>query len=213
MKSLLAISAVILVLALFFFRLHSESGLMELASCKAAVGQAKSWTVESTEQNSESLVTMTTRSKISCPDDYEYLSRSRTPDDVIREQSTIHTHGVTYVETVEGKWEQYPPADNPQIRLECGKGPALVQMTVFNAILELPHRSAGKIVKGPRQTINSAPCQEWSVDYGNEWPQTAAYTVCIDLKTHLPRRITFAHSSGATDFTSWNTTTVDPPAL
>ena len=213
MKSLLAISAVILVLALFFFRIHSESGLMELASCKAAVAQAKSWTVESIEQNSTSLVTVTTRSKISCPDDYEYLTRSRTPDDVIREQSTIHTHGVTYVETVEGKWEQTAPADNPQIRLECGKGPALVQMTVFNAILELPHRSAGKIVKGQLQTIDGAACQEWSVDYGNEWPQTAPYTVCIDLKTHLPRRITFTYSSAGTNFIGWNGTTVDPPPI
>jgi hypothetical protein len=211
-KPLLAISAVILILALFFFRLHSESGLMELANCKAAVGQAKSWTVESTEQNRESLVTVTTRNKISCPDDYEYFSRSRTPDDVIREQSTVHTHGVTYVETVEGKWEQYPPSDNPQIRLECGKGPALVQTTVFNAILELPHRRAGKIVKGQLQSINGAPCQEWSIDYGNEWPQTAPFTVCIDRKTYLPRRITFGTGT-ANDFTGWNSTTVDAPSL
>src|SRR3981081_4591121 len=90
MKSLLAISAVILVLAMLFFRLHSESGLMELASCKAAVGQAKSWTIESTSQHdSPSFATFTTRNKVSCPDDYEYLSRSRTHDDVITEQSTI----------------------------------------------------------------------------------------------------------------------------
>jgi hypothetical protein len=213
MKFLLAISAAILLLALFFFRLHAEAGLAELARCETAVGQARSWTVESTEQNSPSLVTMTTRNKVSCPDDYEYLYRTRTPDDVIREQSTVHTHGLSYVETVDGRWEQNSTADNPQIPMECGKGPALVQMTVFNAILELPRRREGKIVKGQLQKIAGLRCQEWNVDYGNEWPQTTPYTVCIDLKTHLPRRITFGYSSATHDFTAWNSTTVDPPAL
>jgi len=214
MKSLLGISAVILVLALLFFRLHSESGLMELASCKAAVGQAKSWTIESTsQQDSPSFVTFTTRNKVSCPDDYEYLSRSRTHDDVITEQSTIHTHGVSYVETADGKWEKSATADNPQISGECGKGPALVQSTVFNAIIELPRRREGKIVQGQLQTIDGRTCQEWSIDYGNEWPQTAPYTVCIDRKTHLPRRITLGYPSAAHDFTGWNNTTVDRPSL
>jgi hypothetical protein len=212
MKSALAISAVILVLALLFFRLHSEAGLVELARCKTAVGQARSWTVESTELYSPTLVTATTRNQVSCPDDYAYLYRTRTPDDVIREQSTVHTHGVSYVEAVDGRWEQNSTADNPQIPMECGKGPALVQMTVFNAILELPRRKGGSIVKGQRQTIDGVRCQEWHVEYGNEWPQTAPYTVCIDLKTHLPRRIIFAGSGATNDFTSWNSTTVDSPA-
>jgi hypothetical protein len=77
----------------------------------------------------------------------------------------------------------------------------------------LPRRSEGKIVKGQLQTINGRACQEWSIDYGNEWPQTAPYTVCIDRKTHLPRRITFGYPSAAHDFTGWNNTTVDPPSL
>jgi hypothetical protein len=213
MKSVLAVSAVILVLALVIFRLQAESGLRELARSKTAVGEAKSWTVETTELYSPTLVTATTRNKVSCPEDYEYLYRTRTPDDVIREQSTVHTHGLSYVENVDGQWEQNATADNPQIPLECGKGPALVQSTVFHAILELPRRKAGSIAKGPPETIGGVRCQNWSVDYGNEWPQTAPYTVCIDVKTHLPRRITFAYPSVAHDFTGWNSTTVDPPAL
>ena len=213
MKSLLAISAVILALALLFFRFHSESGLMELARCKTAAGQAKSWTVERTELYRPALVTGTTRNKVSCPDDYEYLYRTRTLDDVISEQSTIHSHGVTYVETVDGKWEQNAAAGNPDMHLECGKGPALVQSTVANAILEVPRRKAGSIVKGQRQTIDGVGCQEWHVEYGNEWPQTAPYTVCIDLKTHLPRRIIFTESGAMNDFTAWNGTKIEPPAL
>jgi hypothetical protein len=89
----------------------------------------------------------------------------------------------------------------------------LVQTTVVNDILELPRRKAGSIVKGQHQTIAGVRCQEWQVEYGNEWPQSAPYTVCIDLKTHLPRRITFTESGVTNDFTGWNSTTVDPPAL
>jgi hypothetical protein len=105
LKPLFAVSAVILLLlAMLFFRVHSESGLMELQRCRTAVGQAKSWSVESISQPaSPNFATLTNRTKVSCPDDYEYSYRSRTPDDVIAEQSTIHTHGVTYVETVDGK--------------------------------------------------------------------------------------------------------------
>jgi hypothetical protein len=213
-KSLLAISAVILLLALVFFRVHSESGLMELQRCRTAVGQAKSWTVQVISQPvSPNFTTLTNRTKVSCPDDYEYFSRSRTPDDVIAEQSTIHVHGVTYVENVEGTWEKSATASDPPTLKECGKGPALVQSTVVVAIYELPRRKAGSIVKGQRPTIAGVKCQEWHVEYGNEWPQVAPYTICIDLKTHLPRRITFAESGATNDFTGWNSTTVEPPAL
>lgn len=213
MKTVLAISAVILVLVLVYFRLDSETGPMALERCKVAVSQAKSWTVESTQQYSTSLVTATTRNKISCPNDYEYAYRSRTTDNVIREQSTIHTNGVTYIENADGTWAQSAMAgDSPAIK-ECGKGPALVQATVVNAIYELPRRKAGSIVKGELQTIDGAKCQEWHVEYGNEWPQTAPYTVCIDRKTRLPRRITFTESGVTEEFTGWNSTTVEPPAL
>lgn len=213
MKIVIAISAAILVLVLVFFRFESETGPMALERCKVAVSQAKSWTVESTQQYSTSLVTATTRNKISCPDDYEDAYRSRTTDNVIREQSTIHTNGVTYVENVDGTWvKSATPGDSPALK-ECGKGPGLVQATVVNAIYELPRRKAGSIVKGELQTIDGAKCQEWHVEYGNEWPQTAPYTVCIDHKTHLPRRITFTESGVTEEFTGWNSTTVEPPAL
>jgi hypothetical protein len=136
-KSLLAISVVILLLALFFFRVHSESGLMELQRCRLAVGQAKSWSIESISQPvSPNLATLTNRTKVSCPDNYEYFSRSRTPDDVIAEQSTIHVNGVTYVENVQGTWEKSATASDPPTLRECGKGPALVQSTVVIAIYE-----------------------------------------------------------------------------
>ncbi len=213
MKIVLAISAVILVLALFFFRLESETGSMALERCKTAVSQAKSWTVKTSQQYSTTLVTATTRNKISCPDDYEYAFRSRTTDNVIREQSTIRTGGVTYVENVDGIWVKSAAAgDSPALK-ECGKGPALVQTTVLNAIFELPHRKAGSIVKGELQIIDGVKCQEWHVEYGNEWPQTAPYSVCIDRKTHLPRRITFTESGVMEEFTGWNSTTVEPPSL
>jgi hypothetical protein len=212
-KIVIAISGVILVLALFFFRLESETGSMALERCKTAVSQAKSWTVETSQQYSTTLVTATTRNKISCPDDYEYAFRSRTTDNVIREQSTIHTNGVTYIENADGAWaKSTTPGDSPAMR-ECGKGPALVQNTVINTILELPHRKTGSIVKGQLQTIDGAKCQEWHIEYGNEWPQTAPYTVCIDRKTYLPRRITFTESGGTEEFTGWNSTTVEPPSL
>ncbi len=214
MKPLLAISAFILVLALLFFRLHSETGPMALERSKTAVSQAKSWTAESTSQpESPNFVTITNRTKVNCPDDYAYLSRSRTPDDVIREQSTIHTHGISYIETPDGKWEQSATAGNPQIPMECGNGPALVQQTLVNGIIELPRRRAGKIVKGKLQTIDGAPCQEWSLDFGNEWPQVQPYTICINPKTHLPRRLTFDYPGATFDFTGWNSTTIDPPGL
>jgi hypothetical protein len=210
-KIVLAISAVIAVLALLFFRFQSESGPMALERCKAAVGQAKSWTVESTQ--ADSLVNATNRNKISCPDDYEYAYRSRTPDNVIREQSTKQIAGVTYVENVDGSWAKTPTAgDSPALK-ECGKGPLLVQHTVFNAIIELPRRRAGKMAKGELQSINGESCQDWSVDYGNEWPQMAPYTICLDLKTHLPRRITYSESGAMHDFSGWNKTTVEPPPL
>jgi hypothetical protein len=214
MKTVLAISAVILVLALVFFRFRSESGMVALQRCKAAVGEAKSWTVETTSQpESPSFTTFTDRTKVSCPDGYEHLFRSRTPDNVLSEQSTVRVHGVTYVENEAGGWQQNAYASNPQISMECGRGPLLVQQTVFNAVIELPRRKAGKLVKGELQTIDGVKCQEWSVDYGNEWPQIRAYTICIETKTHLPRRITFAYPGATDDFTAWNNTTVETPPL
>jgi hypothetical protein len=213
-KPVLAISAVILVLAMVLFRLHKESGLMELERCQNAVRQAKSWTVESISRpESPTFVTFTTRNRVSCPEDSEYLYRTRTHDDVITEQSTVQTHGATYVETVDGTWHQIAAPLNPEISAECGKGPAVVQQTVFNAVLEVPRRRAGKVVEGRLQTIEGAKCQEWNVDYGNEWPQTAPFAVCIDTKTHLPRRIAFGYPSAEHTFTGWNSTIVDPPAL
>ena len=214
MKTLLALSAVILVLALLFFRIHSESGLRELARCQCAVRQAKSWTAESIFQpESPNFVTFTNRNKVSCPGDYEYLYRSRTHDDVITEQSTIHTQGVSYVESADGKWDKNVTAGNPQIPLECGKGPVLVQQTVFNAIIELPRRRAGKIVENQLRTIDGVLCRGWSLDFGNEWPQMPPYTICIDPETHLPRRLTFDYPGATHDFTGWNSTTVEPPPL
>jgi hypothetical protein len=216
-KTFLALSAVILLLALIFFRLQSESGPMEMERCRTAVQQAKSWTVESTshsESPNNSTYTTTTRTKVSCPDDFEYFWRNRTPDDVIIGQSTIHTHGASYVVNVDGKWDQNAPAGNFDIPKECGKGPALVQQTLTNAIFELPRRRAGKMVKGKLRTIDGVTCREWSLEFGNEWPQVQSYTICIDRKTHLPRRLTFEGYGGGTyDFTGWNTTTVAPPPL
>jgi hypothetical protein len=212
-KTVLAISAVMVVLALVFFRLESETGPMALQRCRSAVGQAKSWTVESTEQYGTSLVNGTTRYKISCPDDYEYFHKTRTPDNVFSEQSTVHTNGVSYVEDVEGKWAKSATVVDSPAQKQCGKGPLVVQQTVFNAIVELPRRREGKMVKGELQSINGGSCRDWSVDYGNEWPQTAPYTVCIDPKTHLPRRITFTESGATNDFTGWNSTKIEPPPL
>ena len=211
-KTLLALSAVILLLVLLFlFRFQLESNMKELERCKLAAGQAKSWTVETTAQYGLNGATTTSRSKVSCPDDYEYFSRSRGQDEVVREQYTIHTHGVTYVETPDGKWEQSAATGNSQVPLECGKGPALVEATVSTAILELPRRRAGKIVRGELQTVQGISCLEWSVDFGNEWPQVSAFTVCIVPETHLPRRISFDYPNAAHEFTGWNLTTVPPP--
>jgi hypothetical protein len=213
-KTFLALGAVILVLALLFFRFQSESGLMALQSCKTAVGEAKSWTVETTSQpESPSFATVTNRIKVSCPDDYEYFFKNRTPNNVIKEGSTVRTGGVTYIEDPDGSWAKSPAADDSPALKECGKGPLLVQQTVFNAIIEVPRRKEGSIVKGELQTIDGVKCQEWRVEYGNEWPQTAPYTVCIDRKTHLPRRITYSESGVPNDFTAWNSTKVEPPPL
>ena len=214
MKTLLAIGAVVFVLALLFFRIQSESGPMALARCKTAVGQAKSWTIESSSQPGNSNnTTFKDRIEVSCPADYRSVSRSRTPDNVIREQSTVYTSGATYVENLEGNWTKSPPAgDSPALK-ECGKGPVLVQNTVFNAIIELPRRRAATMVKGELQSINGGSCQDWSIDYGNEWPQMAPYTICLDPKTHLPRRITYMPSGATNDFSGWNSTTVEPPPL
>ena len=213
-KTLLALGAVIFILVLVFFRWQSESGLRALQSCKTAVGQARSWTVETTSQpQSPSFVTLTNRTRVSCPDDYEYFYKSRTPDNVIKEQSTVRTSGLTYIKNLDGNWTKSPVAgDSPALK-ECGKGPLVVQQTVFNAIVEVPRRKAGSIVKGELQTIDGVKCQEWHVEYGNEWPQTAPYTVCIDRKTNLPRRITFSESGIPNDFTAWNRTTIAAPPL
>lgn len=214
MKSLFVILAVLLLAVMLFFRLHTESGMMELQRCRAAVSQAKSWTAESiSEPVSPNFVTTTNRTKVSCPDDYEYFFRSRTTDDVITEQSTIRANGMTYVESRDGKWETVANSMDPQIHSECGKGPALLQQTVLVAIIELPRRKAGKISEGQLQTIDGASCRDWSLEFGNEWPQIYPFTVCIDPKTHLPRRITFVNPGGTNEFKDWNSTVVQAPTL
>jgi hypothetical protein len=213
-KLVLVLSVVVVLGALIFFRLQSDSGPTEMARCRTAVQQAKSWTVESTsEPESPNYSTYTTRTKVSCPDDYEYFWRNRTRDDVITGQTIVHTHGVSYVENVDGKWDQSVPAGNFDLPKECGKGPALIQQTLGNAIYELPRRRAGKMVKGKLLTIDGASCREWSLEFGNEWPQVQSYTLCIDRKTHLPRRLQYGFPGGMFDFTGWNTTTIEPPAL
>ena len=212
-KSVLALAALVLLAALIFFRLQSESGPLEMERCKIAVQQAKSWTVESTsEPESPNYNTFTTRTKVSCPDDYEYFWRNRTRDDVITGQATVHAHGVSYVENVDGKWDQSIPAGNFDLPKECGKGPALIQQTLGNALFELPRRKAGKMEKGKLLTIDGVSCREWSLEFGNEWPQVQSYTLCIDRKTHLPRRLQYGYPGGTFDFTGWNSTTVEPPA-
>jgi len=213
-KIVLAIAAIILVLALLLFRFQSESGPMALARCKAAVGQARSWTIESSSQPGNSNnTTFKDRIEVSCPADYKSVFRSRTPDNVIREQSTVYSGGVTYIENLEGNWTKNPSAgDSPALK-ECGKGPVLVQNTVFNAIIELPRRKVATMVKGELQSINGGSCQEWSIDYGNEWPQMAPYSICLDPKTHLPRRITYSQSGATNDFSTWNSTIVEAPTL
>ena len=210
MKLVVAILAVILIAALVYFRTDMETGPMALARCKTAVSQAKSWTVETSSVYNQTLASAITRNKISCPDDYEYFYKTRTTDNVIREQSTIRASGETYIDT-DGTWAKSPTTGESTAAKECGKGPLLVQQTVFNAIDELPRRRAGKMTKGERQTINGESCQDWSVDYGNEWPQTPAYTICISRKTHLPVRITY-ESGSTNDFSAWNNTTITAPA-
>jgi hypothetical protein len=213
-KTLLAIAVVILVLVLIFFRMESESGPMALARCKTAVSQVKSWTVETFSQPDNSNGTVLKyRTEVSCPADYKSVSSSRTPDNVIKEQATVYANGSTYVENPDGNWSKMQSASESPALKECGRGPMLVQQTVFNAIIELPRRKAGIMEKSELRSINGESCQEWSIDYGNEWPQMAPYTICIDRKTHLPRRITYTLSGATNDFTSWNTTTVEPPTL
>jgi hypothetical protein len=213
-KFVFVIVAVVLLLAMVIFRLHAESGMKELERCREAVRQAKSWTAESiSEPVSPNFVTTTNRTRVSCPDDYEYLFRSRTPDDVITEQSTIRASGMTFIESRDGKWETVASSTDPQIHSECGKGPALLQQTVLVAIIELPRRRAGKITEGQLQTIGGASCRDWSLEFGNEWPQIQAFTVCIDPKTHLPRRITFVNPGGTNEFKDWNSTVVQAPTL
>jgi hypothetical protein len=213
-KIVLAIAAVILVLVLVFFRFESESGPMALARCKTAVGQAKSWTVETVSQPDSSTNTIfKNQIEVSCPDGYKSVFKSRTPDNVIREQATVYAGGVTYAEDLDGNWVKNTPSGESPALKECGKGPLLVQQTVFNAIIELPRRRAGKMEKGELRSINGESCQEWSVDYGNEWPQMAPYTICMDPKTHLPRRITYSESGATNDFIGWNSTTIEPPTL
>ena len=187
---------------------------MALARCKTAVGQAKSWTIESSsEPGNSNNTTFKDRIEVSCPGDYKSVFRSRTSDNVIREQSNVYTSGATYVENLEGNWTKIPSAGDFPALKECGKGPVPVQNTVFNAIIELPRRKAGTMVKGELQSINGGSCQDWSIDYGNEWPQMAPYTICLDPKTHLPLRITFAQSGATNDFSGWNSTAVEPPTL
>ena len=187
---------------------------MALARCKTAVGQAKSWTLETVSlPDSSNGAIVKYRNEVSCPADYKYVSSSRTPDNVIREQATVYAGGVTYEEGLDGNWSKYNSTGESPALKECGRGPVLVQNTVFNAIIELPRRRAGKMVKGELQSINGGSCQEWSIDYGNEWPQMAPYTICIDRRTHLPRRITYTLSGVTNDFTGWNSTAVEPPAL
>jgi hypothetical protein len=211
-KLVLVLSVVVGLGALIFFRLQSDSGPTEMERCRAAVQQAKSWTEESTsEPQSPSFSTYTTRTKVSCPDDYEYRSRNRTRDDVITGQTTIHTHGVSYVEDVDGKWVQNAPVGNFDLPQECGKGPGIVQQMLGNAIIELPRRRAGKLVKGKLQTIEGVSCRDWSLDFGNEWPQVPSYTICINPKTHLPRQVRYDGPGYHIDFSGWNTTTVEPP--
>ena len=185
---------------------------MALAGCKIAVGQLKSWTVETVSQpDGSNGTTFKTRVEVNCPADYKSVSSSRTPDNVIREQATVYAGGVTYMENLDGNWSKSTSASDSPALKECGRGPLLVQLTVFNATVELARRKAGKMEKGELRSINGESCQEWSIDYGNEWPQMAPYTICIERKTHLPRRITYTLSGVTNDFSGWNSTTVEPP--
>jgi hypothetical protein len=214
MKLVIAIAVLCAILGLLVFRFEADSGPMALQKCKIAVNQARSWTEETVSRpDNLSYGTTTNRTKVSCPGEYEYMNRNQTSDNVIREQDFIHTHDVSYMETDGGSWQQSNLPGNPDILGQCGRGPITVRNLVFNAIVELPRRKAGKIIKGEKQVLDDGTCQDWSVDLGNEWPQMAAFTVCIEPKTHLPRRIVYAGSGVTTNFTGWNSTTIEPPSF
>lgn len=214
MKKTLAVCAVVAILAVALARLQKESGMMALQRCKTAMAEAKGWTAESiSEPVSPNYSTETTLIKVICPNEYEYLHRNRTSDNVIHEDSLIHANNKSYVETTDGKWQEDPAAHNDNLPKECGKGPLILQHTVLLAIIEIPRRQAGKIEKGQLVTIEDVKCQEWHVDFGNEWPQMPEHTVCIDTKTHLPRRLTFPNTSTTDEFTGWNHTVIEPPSL
>jgi hypothetical protein len=211
-KLAFAIAAILGILILVFFRTRSESGLDQLERSRSAVRQAKSWTVETSSQEyTDNFISYTTTIKVNCPNDYAIATKSQTYDGIIKEHLAMTAHGTYYEANDGGKWQKtaFPQASQPQI--ECGKGPTLANGTVFSNIEELQHR--GKVVRGERQTVEGVPCQEWNVDFGNEWPQMAPYSVCIDLKTDLPRRVTFPMPRTTFTLTGWNLTTVVPPVL
>ena len=214
MKKIFAICIVAFVIGLAVFRVQKESGMTALQRCKAAMAEAKSWTAESiSEPVAPSYSTQTVRARVSCPNDYESFYNTRTSDNVIHESSVIHANGKSYLETDGGTWHEDPTAHNDNLPKECGKGPLSLQHTVLLAIIEIPRRQAGKIEKGQLVTIDDVKCQEWHVDFGNEWPQMPEHTVCIDTKTHLPRRLTFPNTTATDEFTGWNKTVIEPPAL
>jgi hypothetical protein len=204
--------AILVVLTLLFFRMWSESGLDQLERSRNAVRQARSWTVETNSQEyTGNFASYASRIKVNCPNDFEIMTKSQTYDGIIKEHSAITTHGNYYEANDGGPWQKTTLNQSSQPQIECGKGPTLANGTVFSNIEELQHR--GKIVRGVRQTVDGVPCQDWNVDFGNEWPQMAPYTVCIDPKTDLPRRVTFTETKSTFTLTGWNLTAVVPPAL
>jgi hypothetical protein len=211
-KLVFAIAAIVVVVALVFFRMSSESGLDQLQRSRAAVRQARSWTVETSSQEyTASFAMYESSSKVNCPNDRETVNKSQTYDGIIKEHWAISAHGDYYEKNDGSQWQKIHLPEVPQPQIECGKGPTLANGTVFSNIEDLQHR--GKVVRGERQTVAGVPCQEWNVDFGNEWPQMMPYSVCIDLKTDLPRRVTFTGSQTTFTLTGWNQTTIDPPAL
>jgi hypothetical protein len=211
-KPVFAIAAIVVVLGLVFFRVASESGLNQLERSRTAVRQARSWTVETNSQEyTANFATFASRVKINCPNDYEIETKSQTYDGIINEHSAIRTQGNYYEANNGSKWQKGALSQAAAPETECGKGPSLANGTVFSNIEELQHR--GKIVRGERKTVEGVPCQEWDVDFGNEWPQMAPYTVCIDPKTDLPRRVTYTETKTTFNLTGWNMTKVVPPVL